>query len=192
MKKRLGLKCLLIVTGLMTMLFLQSVLATVFMNDEEYICWQKPVAEVWIDMGTPDADWTSVDSVFRNKNKWTYTPMRAADLFLHDDGERRLIASKCNSTRETIRRDYNGLRDSCGTISVKEVRSRTSEPTCPEGYDKRGKYCYERGVSPSESEANKSELRCQRGYVLTLKSVYQKWLRDNTTKEAGPRKTPKS
>lgn len=186
MRKHLGSRSLIVVTGLITLLFLQSVFGSVFMAQEAYVCWQKPVAAVWIDMGTPDADWNSLDPVFRNKNKWTYTPARGVDFFLHDDTERRLIASKCNSSRETIKRDHNGLRDSCGTGTT-EVRSQTSEPTCPAGYTNRGQYCYKNRISPSEQEANKVELKCQRGYVLTLRSVYQRWLRDNTTREAGPR-----
>lgn len=186
MKKNLGTKSLIVVTGLITLLFLQSVFGSVFLTQDEYVCWQKPVAEVWINMGTPDADWNSLDPIFRNKNKWTYTPARGADFFLHDDGERRLIASKCNSSRETIKRDHNGLRDSCGT-GTKEVRSQTSQPTCPEGYTNRGEYCYKNGISPSEQEANKIKLKCPRGYVLTLRSVYQRWLRENTTREARPR-----
>lgn len=189
MKNKLPSKYLMIGIGLITLLLLQSVFASVFMDEEAYICWQKPVAEVWIDMGTPDADWNSLDPVFRNKNKWTYTAVRGADFFLHDDGERRLIASKCKSSRETIKRDQNGLRDSCGT-GTREVRSRTSEPTCPEGYTSRGKYCYRNGISPSEQEANKIELKCPRGYVLTLRAVYERWFRENTTREAAPRNTP--
>lgn len=189
MKKGVGLKYLLVVSGLITLLLFQTVLATVFTDDEEYICWQKPVAEVWNDKGTPDADWGSLDFVLRNKTKWTYKAVNGADYFLHDDEERRLIAFKCDSNF-TVKRDFDGLRDSCGNGS-KEVKSRTSSPFCPEGYSQRGNFCYENGVSPSEQEAGKTGLKCPKGYDLTLKRIYQLWVNKSLKKEGEPRKTEK-
>ncbi len=183
MKINLSASKMFLAAGILTILILQSV-ASVAAEDEEYICWRVPKDAVWIHKGSPDADWGSLDFILRNKKNWTYQAATGPDFFLHKDGNRRLIAYKCSSSRYTIKVDFDGLRDSCG-IDQKAVTSHTTKLQCPENYSlDDDNFCYENGVSPTERRESKTAAKCPAGHDRTLKRNYDKLFLNKTIRNA--------